>query len=288
METKILRMSGAGNIFTAVDNRKVTLKIDKWVKLAPLLCSGEYGFKSEGLIVMNAGCGVHEFVTDFLNPDGSSGMMCGNGGRCAVRFAIELGLVADLTESIYFFMAGRTYRSRIENDTITVILDVPRDVNPDMLIPVCNTELRASMADVGTEHVCADIDFTDCNDISKFELEKYGPAVRYHEMFAPRGTNFNIYKVTGKHSITMRTYERGVEAETGACGTGAISVAISAARAGKVELPVVVTPSSGIPITVGISGSPGDPKEVELTGPAIITDSKYVDLNELIKMAEKA
>jgi diaminopimelate epimerase len=265
----VFKMSGAGNLFYVLDNDKLGLNIKKCRSVTKHLCetSGE-DFSPEGVMYINRNERL-DFEVWFYNPDGSTGMMCGNGGRCAVRFAREKGYT-DKDNYIRFLMANEEYMAKIIDGTVAIYLPEPKKLTKmsvDLTSEHGEMFLPGTFVKNGTEHFCSDI--TDVPNlehtpIKMFPLVLIGRRVRYHDDFAPRGTNFNLYKIENKHKIILRTYERGVEAETGACGTGAIAAAYCAVAKGC-EFPVEVVPSSGIPIWV--SGMPEE-KLTELKGHA--------------------
>lgn len=250
-------MSGAGNLFIVIDNRLANFTEAKITPIIPKICEQlrTDTFSAEGVMLISTSR-KHDFEVIFFNPDGSSGMMCGNGARCAVRFAYEKGFMLKMSD-IIFTMAGQEYEASINENTISVYFPVPEQIRKQTIemkgeeTTMCVTGYFVSN---GTEHFCsniADIENLARAPIEMFPLVIIGRQVRHHKKFAPKGTNFNIYKILDDHTVSLRTYERGVEAETGACGTGAIATAYSANKFG-VEFPITIIPISDIALIVDV------------------------------------
>jgi diaminopimelate epimerase len=283
MKIKIYHMSGAGNKFTVINAVENSFNLNQLEKLAPLLCAKNHlnPYYSEGLISVDIGDKGIDFRAEFLNPDGSHGAMCGNGGRCAVLFALDQHFYQSTHEFINFSMAGNIYKARINSDQ-TISVNFPP---PILMIYPKELRLRLELLFVGYVNVGSDhtiIDFNDFNsesDFDNFDLIKFAPEIRFHSDFQPQGTNVNLFNVIGNH-VLLRTYERGVEAETGACGTGAISTALIASKKYNLEFPITVIPTSKEAIKVDIIGSKNNIAGLVLTGPALILDSYIVDISD--------
>lgn len=244
-------MSGAGNLFTVIDLRKFPFSDEELSVLARLLCNPNQfnGIRTEGFLgVDNAIIENTDFSVKFFNPDGSSGMMCGNGGRCAIRFArrhqftSKDELAFSLAETIYYGNYG---------EIIDIHFPPPESVTQNVKVEVLDKEFVGDFIQVGTEHFVAYLQTHSIEEFKRFEVDRFGRALRFSKLFAPRGTNANFYtEWNGK--LLLRTYERGVEAETGACGTGAISTAIAYSIATKFREKIDIIPSSGLPLSVKI------------------------------------
>lgn len=252
-------MSGAGNLFTVIDGRDLDIPISKWKQLTPTLCNGT--IQTEGLIILNSNDiltknnkPVLKFTSEFFNPDGSHGAMCGNGGRCAVRFALDSLHDSKSSESISaisFTMAGTTYQAEIHGEEIRVYFPMPLEFRENLQVSDSTITLFGDFVDVGSQHFVvnysqlkSDIPFRE------FDISTFAPPFRFHSIFGTRGANVNLFEIID-NTINLRTFERGVEAETGACGTGAISTAISAITHKLVKSPITVVPPSRIPLIVG-------------------------------------
>ncbi len=273
-------MSGAGNIFSVFDNRKMNLSLDFLRANAPKFCNLT-NFKTEGLISANSGENSLDFTIDFFNPDGSYGAMCGNGGRCAARFARLNSFFSEKSE-VNFKMADNIYSAIIKNDSVSLYLPKPSEIIENIKIIFDSKEILGTYVNVGSDHFVSNIEnYISIDDSAFFEpdLNDISRSIRYHEQFQPRGVNVNFYKISKENSILIRTYERGVEAETGACGTGAVSTAISAALKNELNFPIILIPPSRIPLEVDVKGN--FPKFIEkmiLTGSAEIIAETEIDI----------
>lgn len=261
MKMKITYMSGAGNTFTVVDNRNYNLPAEYYGIIAPFLCGTlkENAFKTEGLLVLNKTEGNFAFSVDFFNPDGSFSMMCGNGGRCAVRFAIANGFieVPKNNEDIFFKMAGGVYKANLVGENVRLFFPSPIEIRNDVTLQIYEKRIVGTYINVNSDHFV-----TNYKDNPKlmekafddFCIDTFAPPIRYHQEFAPRGVNVNVYLVKSRKELWLRTYERGVEAETGACGTGALSTMLTALSKNEIDLPVTIIPPSKSPLVVNIQG----------------------------------
>ena len=270
MNITITYMSGAGNLFSVIEGDKLTAMRDKST-LAKILCNIESGIKTEGLLIVNKSH-QHDFEVDFYNPDGSHSMMCGNGGRCAVRFSIDHDIVTqkDLYE---FSMASSVYKALAGNN-IKLFFPEPKKILDNLKIEE-NPKISGRYIDNGSDHfvILSDMFNTALYNI---DIMKIAPALRFSKTFEPHGANINFYELDEFARIKLRTYERGVEAETGACGTGALATAISAYLDDQVSFPVEVIPTSGIPLVVNAEYSENHFTGLSLEGPA-----EYIGLNQI-------
>jgi diaminopimelate epimerase len=274
-------MSGAGNTFTVIDNRTTRFTIEQLKELSINLCKGQHQMnqKTEGFIAIEQSDFL-DFKIHFFNPDGSYGAMCGNGGRCAVRFAEFLNLINDSGRIIKFEMANSIYEAEILADgNFSIRFNPPSSVVLDKQIHIGEKLLNLDYVDVGSDHAVLDFDELKIKeDFRTFGLDAISIPIRFAEEFSPRGVNVNIYKLTDG-VIHLRTYERGVEAETGACGTGSISTALIVNIKHSIQSPVTVIPPSRIPIFVDLQNdSDGKINSVLLTGPATFLDQKEIEL----------
>lgn len=229
MVLEVSVMSGAGNIFSVVDNRKLNLPIEFFQKKSSEICEKSFpGMKTEGLLVIERdNSGTSDFILKYFNPDGSYGMMCGNGGRCAVLFALEKNIVQKINEPIIFDVWGTKYLAYLKNNRIELRFPPPVIIEKHRTIQALSNYIVGDFIDVGSPHFV--IDFNDLKtqkDFFGFPFKELAKTIRYHNEFQPQGVNVNLYLWEGG-KIFLRTYEKGVEEETGSCGTGAISTAIS-------------------------------------------------------------
>ena len=269
-------MSGAGNIFSVIDNRLENKPIEWFInnieiltKLPDQVC--------EGVMIINESK-EHEFDVWFLNPDGSTGMMCGNGGRCAVEFAFRNKFI-ESKSFISFQMAGNIYNANILDDLVELYLPAPIQTEFNKKIINKQIKYNGDYINVGSDHFV--INYTESYfsnfDFYSDEIVHISSELRYNEEF-PRGANINYYKKNDGY-YDIRTYERGVEAITGACGTGACSTALSINNINPMINPVKLLPPSGEMLTVEIIFDKNDKvKNFKLIGPAKKIDSFTIEI----------
>jgi diaminopimelate epimerase len=268
-------MSGAGNIFTVLDNRLHRKTIDELSILTPSLCIVDNLPRMEGLMSIDIRPDA-DFHVEFFNPDGSHGAMCGNGGRCAVLFALT-HFFPDAPEqgSLEFTMAGKRYSAEYaeHGKIVRLYFDPPQAVRFRQLMHVHQREIEYTYLNTGSDHCM--VYFHDLMpdasvmDFRAFDLAAFAPALRYHSHFGKAGANVNLFMINPENDILeLRTWERGVEAETGACGTGAIASAFAAVMMGYAEIPVQINPPSAQSLYVGFRMNEEFIDKVWLQGPA--------------------
>ena len=263
------KMSGAGNDFIVIDNRFYQFAHKELVHLARRWCARRTGVGADGLLAFEEPeeAGYH-YRMRYLNPDGSVGTMCGNGARCLARYAQSAGLVA---EELLFESDAGVYRARVSADpggSVRLYVPPPQRYQP-------NIQLEGGLANEaglgpwhyiwpGVEHVVCFVE-----EVKSAPVEEVGRAVRQDAALAPAGANVNFVQVNESGSLQVRTYEKGVEAETMACGTGALAAGIVAGLLGKTQaLPVNVQMPGGV-LTVGYQREEDALTEVYLEGPAV-------------------
>lgn len=228
-------MVASGNDFIVVDNRKGILKNPlKWTRR---FCEFHTGIGADGVLLFENSRKA-DFKMRIINSDGSEAEACGNGFRCIARFAHEkMGYPSKFS---FESMAG-TIRAEIKKGArVSVQLVNPTGLKMRSEIQVMGHRLHYSFLNTGVPHAVIFV-----QGLEKIDVEKLGCAVRYHEQFKPKGTNVNFVEVKGPRDIRVRTYERGVENETLACGTGSTASAILSCLAGNVKAPVNVHTKGG-------------------------------------------
>ena len=251
---KFSKMSGAGNDFIVFDNmhKDIHLSADN----IRSLCTRRTGIGADGLILIEPS-DRFDFAMKYYNADGLPGSMCGNGGRCAVYFAWTIGACGTTTA---FEANGNRYDAWVcDNEAIRLKMILPHDFRD-----VFNSNgFSCNFVNTGSPHT---IIFTD--ELDTFDVESTGRLIRNDSTLFPEGTNVNFLQVTSPQSLKVRTYERGVEAETLACGTGAVAAALMSYRLGKIgSRSVSVSVRSGDILTIDFSE---DMQDVYLSGPATI------------------
>jgi diaminopimelate epimerase len=260
-EIEFYKMSGAGNDFILVDNRDGVFDFADAASAVQRLCRRALSVGADGLILIEPpDRGGIDFRWRFFNADGSDATMCGNGARCAARLAFLLGISG---RSVSFLTGAGVVRGEVyDSGRVAVGMADPRGASLGRELVVDGKRIAYDFIDTGVPHVVVTTD-----DVSRFDLRGLGPKIRYHEAFAPDGTNVNVIDLSKKGVIRMRTYERGVEDETLACGTGAVAAAVTAFMNGKVNPPVTLVPTSGVELVVRFAAAK-DTTDVTLEGDA--------------------
>ena len=226
---------GAGNDFLIADNRdgRLSLRLSDAaesdgnlsLEVADIqhLCDRHTGFGADGLMLLESSS-AHAFRMEFFNPDGSGGMMCGNGGRCIVAFAADLGIIPEC-QSVTFEAPDGIHEAVVTANTgfsKTVRLSM-KDVSGIKVWP----QERSCFLDTGTRHLVKFV-----ANLKDYPVAEEGRRLRHDERFAPIGTNVNFVEPEslpgGNTVLHIRTFEKGVEAETLACGTGIVAAALAA------------------------------------------------------------
>jgi diaminopimelate epimerase len=259
MVLEFTKMNGAGNDFVVIDARskKVALTREEIVRL----CDRHRGVGADGvLILVPSASGKADCAWEFYNSDGSTGEMCGNGARCFARFVRErTGLDRDLT----FETEAGIIRASFLEDRVSVNLTPPQDLRLSQQVPLSTGNETIHSLNTGVPHAVLFVP-----DADKAMVAQLGPEIRRHPHFAPRGTNVNFVQLLGPNSIRVRTFERGVEGETLACGTGVTASALISSKVHKFSSPVNVQVQGGDQLEVSFDGTNGNFANVHLTGPA--------------------
>ncbi len=235
------KMTGAGNDFVLVDAIEENLELE-WTKLTPILCNRRYGVGADGLLVLEKSI-IASFKMNYFNADGSFGGMCGNGGRCSAKYMMEKLHVPEIN----FEALDYVYRSYISNDEVGLHLKDPKSFQKNIKIQVLGEDVLSHFIDTGAPHLIVNVHELP-DRLQKLMLEggifEIGKALRYHPHFAPGGVNVDFIQILSTSSVTMRTYERGVENETLACGTGAVASAVCSSILANLKSPVDVITKS--------------------------------------------
>src|SRR5687767_4719279 len=259
MRLKLTKMNGAGNDFVLIDNRqgKIHLAPEQVVRL----CDRHRGVGADGLfLLIPNSSGKADWSWEFYNSDGSTADMCGNGARCFARF-IERTVGAKDTTT--FETGAGVITAAFQGNSVTVSLTQPRDLQLGQKVITKEGPLSVHSLNTGVPHAIVFVP-----DADQAMVQQLGQELRHHPHFAPKGTNVNFVQVLGKNSIRVRTYERGVEGETLACGTGVTASALIASRVHGFTSPIKVQVQGGDILEVGFSEQAGNFSDVRLTGPA--------------------
>jgi diaminopimelate epimerase len=265
---RFARMHGCGNDFVVIEDRDGRLQPHR-AELARDLCDRRKGLGGDGLILLqgaDARDGA-DFRMTYVNRTGDDGEMCGNGARCAARRAVDLGLVGGRNRGGDLRMqtdAG-LIRATVSPVEVTLGMTAPADERRSVPLTVEGHAFDLFAIDTGVPHAVAFLGSLD--ELDRLDVETIGRAIRYHPAFAPKGANANFAAQRADGAWRMRTYERGVEMETLACGTGAVAVALAAHRRFGAPSPVSILPTGGGVLTIGFQADGDGFREVTLTGP---------------------
>ncbi|MDD3642568.1 MAG: diaminopimelate epimerase [Candidatus Krumholzibacteria bacterium] len=252
------KMHGAGNDFIMIEDRAGTFAPGS--ELIAFLCERHRGIGADGMILLRSST-TADFRMLYFNSDGGEARMCGNGARCAARFALDIGVAGP--RMTFETAAGRVH-ARVERDVVSVAVGPVTGLRLAIAIP--GVEGEVGFADSGVPHAALFVD--DARAPSRDSFLRTARMIRSFDGFGPEGANANLVTVTGERSLVYRTYERGVEDETLACGTGAIAASVIAASLGLVEPPVACETSGGDLLTVSFEPVEGGASSVILAGPA--------------------
>ncbi|EMF01271.1 diaminopimelate epimerase [Streptomyces mobaraensis NBRC 13819 = DSM 40847] len=236
------KIHGAGNDFILFTNPRLNAQTD-WPKEAARLCARRTGVGADGLVVSRFASAPHTVLeVECFNADGSIATMCGNALRCAAWAArCDQGF-----RTMQLHMAGVLHEATVDTDSVWVTAEVG-PIEPRVVQTIING--RPTWFDsvhTGTEHVVAVVD-----DVDAVNAEVVGRVVRHHRNLTPIGTNVNFVQRLGRQALKIRTYERGVEAETLSCGSGAVAAVVIATMRGLVaKREVTVHNQAGEPLTV--------------------------------------
>ncbi|OIN97600.1 diaminopimelate epimerase [Candidatus Desantisbacteria bacterium CG1_02_38_46] len=233
--TKFTKMVATGNDFIVIDNRKNVVNLR--AEFARKYCPRHFSIGADGVIFIESTHDV-DFRMRIFNPDGSEAEMCGNGARCTAVFAYLKHIVK--TPEMQFQTLAGTISARVIKNGARIDMREPVNFELHKKIAMKGKYLTVHHIDTGVPHTVL-----IHKDIGKIDIMRIAPSIRYHRIF-PRGTNVDFIQVTNRHKIKMRTYERGVEGETFACGTGAVAAATVSSLLGLTKPPVGVTTKGGM------------------------------------------
>lgn len=250
MEFTFYKYQGTGNDFVMIDNRSGFFPKDN-IALVEKLCDRRFGIGADGLILLENDAQT-DFRMVYYNSDGNPSSMCGNGGRCIVSFARNLGLIE--SEATFIATDGLHHATILDNGNVSLQMkDVDTvDINAEYVF-----------LDTGSPH---HVQMED--DLEHLDVKALGAKIRYSDMYGKAGSNVNFVHQENEDTFSLRTYERGVEDETLSCGTGATAVAIAMKAIGKTNAESVNLNVEGGKLTVSFHEKDGKFTEVFLKGPA--------------------
>ena len=259
MNVTFKKYQGTGNDFVMIDNRQLNFPKND-VKLIEKLCDRRFGIGADGLILLE-----NDSETDFrmvyYNSDGNESSMCGNGGRCIVAFAKQLGVINN--ETTFIATDGLHHASILENGIVSLQMK-----NVDTI----KIESDYVFMNTGSPHHVMMVD-----DLKNYDVKTNGAKIRYSDLYGKAGSNVNFVKQLSENHFALRTYERGVEDETLACGTGATAVGIAMYELGKTKNPVVKIDVEGGKLEISFEKTGNHYENVFLKGPATFVFEGTID-----------
>ncbi len=255
---RFTKMNGAGNDFILFDNRTGDIDLDR--SQISQLCDRHRGIGADGVLLLEKPTNRADFRMRYFNADGGEAEMCGNGARCFARFANKVG---GQKTKISFETPAGVISAELKDDLVTLRMTEPTDLRLNVDLPIADENKNVHFINSGVPHVVIPVAKIDDADV-----RREGAAVRHHQMFSPNGTNVNFIEKRGPNKIAIRTYERGVEDETLACGTGIVASALIFAASEKSSSPITVLARGGDELQVGFEKVEEGFRNVTLTGPA--------------------
>ena len=268
MMLRFTKMNGAGNDFVMIDNRAGE------VQLAPeeitRICDRHSGVGADGILMLEKAQNGADFRMRYYNRDGGEAEMCGNGARCFARFANK---IAGARNDVRFETPAGIIGAHLHDDLVTLEMSEPKDLRLSVRLQIGGEEAIVHYINSGVPHVVVPLSRIDVVDV-----RSKGERIRCHKEFSPQGANANFIEKRGPKKIAVRTYERGVEDETLACGTGVVASALIFAVTEKVEGPISVMVRSGSELSVDFERDGDHFRDVTLTGPAEFVFEGTIDV----------
>lgn len=245
-ELSFVKMHGAGNDFILIDDRDGQFPIDDYMRVAAM-AARRSGIGCEGVLLVQKSDRV-DFKMRFFNPDGSEAEMCGNGARCVAAFARSIGAAKSDT-MCFETVAGDVEAEMLDESLVRISMPDPKGFDDDFVV-------------AGVPHCIVPVE-----NLSRVDVEEEGRRIRLSQRFAPNGTNVDFVVYRQPDRVAIRTYERGVEAETGACGTGSVASAVVGVKDYGLEFPVRVKTVKGYELVVDGKYDGERFSDITLTGP---------------------
>ena len=268
MKLEFTKMNGAANDFVMVDNRSGSIRLSAGEVAG--LCDRRRGVGADGLILVEPSPG-NDFFMHYYNADGGEEVMCGNGARCSAHFAASLGLGARTGEgtALHFMTGSGAIDASVTGDTVSMSMMDAREMRRNIRSDVAPAHTSLHFMVVGTRHAVVLVD--DARALTADDIARYGRALRHDPAFAPQGANVNFASLAPDGRIYLRTYEKGIEAETFACGTGSVASAVIFAHDQRVQSPVRVVQHSGDVLVISFEPSATGATRVRMEGPARVS-----------------
>jgi diaminopimelate epimerase len=254
------KMSGAGNDFLVLNPRAAAARVDD-PEFVRRVCTRRLSVGADGVVLVEPHDGRDAHVrVRFFNPDGSEFDTCGNGARCAARFAFETGLAP---ASLVMATGAGLWPAEVRGARVRLGFPPPRRIRLDTALRVDGRPVAGHFVEFGVPHLVVPV-----AALPEGPIEPEARKLRHAPELGPAGANVNYVQVLDRSRIAVRTYERGVEAETWACGSGSVSAALALARAGAVDPPVRVRVRSGAWLVVDFERTGDRVRGIVLEGDA--------------------
>lgn len=260
MKLEFYKYQGTGNDFVMIDNRSLFFPKNN-TELIHFLCDRRFGIGGDGLILLENDPN-YDFKMVYYNSDGNESSMCGNGGRCLVAFAKEIGVIQNETK---FIAVDGEHYATVSHEGIVALQMI--DVAEVKVLP------EYVFMNTGSPHHVQQV-----NDVKELDIKELGSSIRYSELYAPKGTNVNFVSPLGNDIFAVRTYERGVEGETLSCGTGVTAVALAMKVTGQTQSQNVILQTEGGKLEVSFTEKEGKFEKVFLKGPALKVFKGTIDV----------
>lgn len=275
------KMTGAGNDFVVFEKKNLKQEISS--EFIKSVCNRNFGIGADGVLIIYES-DKNDFEVEYYNSDGSIGTLCGNGARCAIQYGYQKKFFQGKTTKFGFYET--VYQGEvIEDEFIKFILPVNPEIKEKLTLEVDNKKIICGFVQIGSRHIVIDFDdflrdyFSSEEDkktFDEFDIIEIGRKIRYHKEFEPAGVNVNFIQADGKGNLKVRTYERGVENETLACGTGSISSAIIYSLKNNITPPVNIITRSGERMIIDFRKENNTYSEISLSGSArIVFDGNF-------------
>jgi diaminopimelate epimerase len=265
---RFTKMNGAGNDFVMLDNLAGSIQLTP--QQISRICDRHRGVGADGILLLEEAANGADFRMRYYNRDGGEAEMCGNGARCFARFANK---VTGKNGPITFETPAGIIGAKLDGDQVTLEMSNPTELQLNMKLQLEGEDATVHFVNTGVPHVVVPVSRVDM-----VEVHSRGAAIRYHEKFSPKGTNANFLEKRGPRSIAIRTYERGVEEETLACGTGVVASALIFAQMEKARGPISVRVRGESELTVDFEKDDDRFRNVTLTGPAEFVFEGMIEL----------
>jgi len=266
---RFTKMNGAGNDFILIDNRAGEIDLNR--SQIARLCDRHRGIGADGILLLENPSDHADFRMRYFNADGGEAEMCGNGARCFARFAKT---VAGAEGKISFETPAGVISAELAGDLVTLQMTEPTDLRLNVMLRIGGKKSIVHFINSGVPHVVVPVAQVDDVDV-----RREGKVIRYHEAFSPKGTNVNFIEKRRADKISVRTYERGVEDETLACGTGVVASALVFAATEHTKGPISVIARGGDELRVAFEKIDEEFRNVSLTGPAEFVFEGMIELH---------